>query len=86
LPASLSSSEVEGKLVEINIRRNVTDLAAINSNLISKHAGCWDLDGIRPVVVVVAQSVGEVEDGILGDQRGVLCNVEMSGLDCTLSH
>lgn len=46
--------------MEVNIGRNVADLAAIDSDLISQHARCRDLNGIGPVVIVVAESVGEV--------------------------
>ena len=78
-------SEVEGKLVQVNIRGNVTDLAAIDSDLISKHARCRDLDRIRPVIVVVAEGIGKVQNGIFGYERCILCNIEMSWLNCTLS-
>ena len=78
-------SEIEGKLVEVNIGRNVADLAAIDSDLISQHARCRDLNGIGPVVIVVAESIGEVQNCILGYKRGILCNVEMSWLHSTLS-
>jgi hypothetical protein len=82
-PAS-TSSQVEGKLVEINIRGNVADLAAIDGDLVCEHARSRDLNGVWPIVVVVAQSIGEVEDRVLRDVRGVLSDVEVSGLDCTL--
>ena len=71
--------------MEVNIGWNVADLAAIDSDLISQHARCRDLDGIGPVVIVVAESVGEVQNGILGYKRGILCNIEMSWLHGTLS-
>ena len=54
--------------MKVNIARNVADLAAIDSDLISQHARSWDLDRVGPVVVVVAESVGEVENGILGEE------------------
>jgi hypothetical protein len=79
-------SEIERQLVEIDVRRDVTDFAAVDGDLICKHAGGGDLDGIGPVVIVVAQSVGEVEDGFLGDHRSILGYIEVSGLDCTLGH
>jgi hypothetical protein len=74
---SSRSSKIEGKLVEVNIRWNVADLAAIDGDLIGEHARSGDLDGVWPVVVVVAQSIGEVQDCFLGDERCVLCNVEV---------
>jgi len=60
-----SCSEVEGKLVKVDIRGNVADFTAIDCDLVSQHARCGDLNGIWPVVVVVAESVGEIEDSIL---------------------
>lgn len=71
--------------MEVNIRGNVADLTAINSDLVCKHARSRDLNGVWPIVVIVAQSIGEVEDRVLRDVRGVLSDVEVSGLDCTLS-
>jgi hypothetical protein len=78
-------SEIEGKLVKVNIGRNVADLAAIDSDLISQHARCRDLNGIGPIVIVIAESIGEVQNGILGYKRGIFCDIEMSWLHCTLS-
>lgn len=70
--------------MEINIRGNVADFAAIDGDLVCEHARSRDLNGVWPIVVVVAQSIGEVEDRVLRDKRGVLSDVEVSGLDCTL--
>lgn len=72
--------------MEVNIRWNVTNFATVDSDLISQHARSRNLDGIWPVVVVVAQSISEVQDGILRNERGVLSNIEMSRLDCSLGH
>jgi len=80
----VKGSQIEGKLVKVNTVRNVADLTTIDSDLISQHTRGGDLDGIGPVVVVVAESVGEVENGILGDVRCVLCYVEMGWLNSTL--
>ncbi len=55
--------------MEVNIVGNVTNLATVDSDLVGKHARSRDLDGIRPVVVVVAQSIGEVENGLLRNER-----------------
>lgn len=71
--------------MEIKVRGDVPDLTAVDCNLICEHAWCWDLDGIRPVVVVVAKSVGKVEDCVLGNQGGVLSDIEMGWLNCSLS-
>ena len=65
---------------------DVADLAAIESDLVGKHAWSRDLDGVRPVVVVVAERIGEVEDCVLRDKGSVLSYVEVSGLDCSLGH
>ena len=72
--------------MKFKVRGDVSDVSAIDGDLIGEHARSRDLDGIGPVVVVVAESIGEVEDGLLGDQRGVLSYVEVSGLHCTLGH
>jgi hypothetical protein len=60
-----SSSKIEGKLVQINIRWNVSDLTAINGNFVSQHAWSWDLDRIWPVIVIEAESISKVEDSVL---------------------
>lgn len=65
----LTSSEIERQLVEVNIVRNVADLAAVDGDLIGEHARGGDLNGIRPVVVVVAKRICEIEDGLLGNER-----------------
>ena len=83
---SSGSSKIEGKLVHVNAWRDISDLTSVDGNLVGQHAWCWDLDGIRPVVVVVTKSVGEVEDSILGDQGGVLGDIEMSGLHGSLGN
>lgn len=51
--------------MQINIRWNVADLATIDGDFVSQHARCWDFDRIRPVIVVVAQCIGEIEDCVL---------------------
>ncbi len=71
--------------MEVDIGRNVADLAAIDSDLISQHARCRDFNGIGPVVIVVAESIGKIQNGILGYKRGILCNIEMCWLYGTLS-
>ena len=76
----MGGSEVEGQLVEVDIRWDCTDFGAEASNLIGEHARSWCLDRIIPIVVVVAKSVGEVQDGHLRNLRGVFSHVEMSRL------
>lgn len=77
-------SEEEWKLVQVHVGWDVTNFTSVDGNFICKHAWGGDLDWVSPVIVVVAQGVGEIQDGILGDLRGVRCNVEMSWLDGTL--
>ena len=48
--------------MEVHIAGDRADLGAEASNLICKHAGSWDLDGVVPVVVIVTKRVGEVQD------------------------
>jgi len=77
-------SQVEGELVQVHIRRNCANLRPEASNLVCKHAWGRDLDGIVPVVVVVAQGVREVQDSHLRDVGRVLGHIEVSWLDGTL--
>jgi hypothetical protein len=72
--------------VQVNVRRNISDFTSVDSNLICKHARSRDLDGIRPIVVVVAQRISEVQDSVLRDKGGVLSHIEVSGLNSTLSN
>ena len=58
-------SQVEGELVEVHVARDGSYFGAEARNLIGEHAGGWDLDGIVPIVVVVTEGVGEVEDSHL---------------------
>ena len=51
--------------MEVYIARDGSYFGAEARNLIREHAGGGDLDGIVPVVVVVTEGVGEVEDGHL---------------------
>jgi hypothetical protein len=54
------SSQIEGKLMKVDIGRNVAYLAAVDGYLICKHAWSRDLDGVWPVIVVVAECIGEI--------------------------
>lgn len=51
--------------MQVDVRRNVSDLTSVDRDLVRKHARSWDFDGVSPVVVVVAQSISEVQDGFL---------------------
>jgi hypothetical protein len=57
--------------MEIHVRWDVADLTAVNSNLVCQHARSWDLDRVSPVVVVVAESIGKVENCVFGGLGGV---------------
>lgn len=72
--------------MQVNIARNGANFGAEASNLVSKHAGSRNLNGIVPVVIVVAQSVGEIQNGHLADIARIFGHVEMSRLDRTLCH
>lgn len=72
--------------MQVDVRWNVSNLSSVDGDLVCKHARCGDLDGVWPVVVVVAQGICEVEDRFLGDVRIVLCDIEVSGLHGTLGH
>lgn len=70
--------------MEINVARDRTDFGPESSDLVGEHARSGNLDCIVPVVVVVAQCVGKVQNCHLTDVRGILCNVEMGGFDTSL--
>jgi hypothetical protein len=72
--------------VQVHIRGDSSDLASKPSNLISQHTRSRRLDGIVPIVVVVAQGVGEVQNGHLTNVGRVLSYVEVSRFDTTLGH
>lgn len=72
--------------MQVNVSGNGTDLGAESCNLVSKHAGGRNLDSIVPVVVVVAECIGEVENGRLRDLSGVLSNVEVRRFHGALRH
>ena len=55
--------------MKVDVGRNGAYFRSESGNLVCKHAGSWGLDRVVPVVVVVAQSVGEVQDGHLADVR-----------------
>jgi hypothetical protein len=81
-----ASSQEERQLVEVHIRRNVSDFATIDCDFVCQHARGWDLDRISPVVVVVAESVREVENRVFWNLGGIGSYVEMSRFDCSLGH
>ena len=72
-------------LVEREVGGSVADLGPINSHAISQHARSRHFNAVWPVVIIVAQSISEVEDSVLGYAGGVLGDIEVRGLDSTLS-
>ena len=79
-------SQEERKPMEIHVRWDIADFTSVNGNLVSQHARSRDLDRVSPVVVVIAESIGKVENCVFGDVRGVRGNVEVSWLDGSLSN
>lgn len=82
----LTFSKVEWQLVQVYIAWDGTDFGAEACNLVSEHARRWDLDGIVPIIVIVAERIGKVEDGTLRDMRGILCNIEMCRFHAALGN
>ena len=76
----LAASQVEWELVEVDVAGDRADFTAEASDLVGQHAGCGDLDGVVPIVVVVAQCISEVQDGHLRDLGRVLRHIEVSRL------
>lgn len=72
--------------MQINVGGNGSDFGAEACDLVSEHAWGGNLDGVIPVVVVVAKSVCEVENSHLADLGVIFSHVEMSRLHTTLSH
>jgi hypothetical protein len=72
--------------MKIHIRRNVSNFATVDCNFICQHARSWNLDRISPIVVVVAEGIGEVKNCVFGKLAGVGSYVEMRWLDCSLGH
>ena len=70
--------------MEVDVAGDGSDLGAEAGDLVGKHARRRDLDRVIPVVVVVAEGVGEVEDGHLADLRRVLSHIEVGRLDGAL--
>ncbi len=66
--------------MEVDIVGNITDFVTVNSDLISQHARCGNLDRIIPVVITETQIIGEVKDSLFANRGRVLCNIEMSRL------
>lgn len=72
--------------MEVYVGRYRANFRSESGNLICKHAWSGSLDCIVPVVVVIAQSVGEIQDCHLADVRRVFGDVEVCRLHTALSH
>ena len=72
--------------MQIKVVGDVTDLSPVNCNFVSEHAGGWYLDGVWPVVVVEAESVGEIQNVSFFKAAVVVCHEEVGRLHCSLSH
>ena len=53
--------------MEVDIVGNITDFVTVNSDLISQHARCGNLDRIIPVVITETQIIGEVKDSLFAN-------------------
>ena len=66
--------------MEIHVARDRANFTAEASDLVSQHARSWDLDGVVPIVVIVTERIGEVQDGHLRYLRRILRYIEVSRL------
>ena len=72
--------------MKVDVGRNGAYFRSETGDLVSEHARSRGLNRIVPVVVVVAQSVREVQDCHLADVRRVFGDVEVCRLHTTLCH
>lgn len=72
--------------MKVHVRRYVSNLATVHGDFISEHAWSWNLDTVGPVEVVVAESVGKVQNGILRYLGGVGGHVEVGRFNRSLSN
>jgi hypothetical protein len=72
--------------MKVHVVWDVSNFTSVNSNLIGKHARCWDFDRISPVVVVVAERISEIQNSVLGNLGSVGGDVEVSWFDGSLSN
>ena len=82
----LAVSQVEWELVEIYVARDRANFTAEASDLVSQHTWSGDLDGVVPIVVIVAQRISEVQDSHLRDLGRVLRHIEVSRLHWSLGY
>lgn len=72
--------------MQVHIAGNRAYFRAEAGNLVCKHARCWNLDRVVPIVVVVTKSVGKVQNRHLRDVTRILSDIEMRRLDGTLRY
>ena len=53
--------------MEIYVGRDCTNLRPKSGDLVGKHTRRRSLDSVIPIIVIVAQSVSEVQNGHLAD-------------------
>ena len=82
----LAVSQVEWELVEVYVARDRANFTAEASDLVSQHTWSGDLDGVVPIVVIVTQSISEVQDSHLRDLGRVLRHIEVSRFHWTLGY
>ena len=76
----LARSQVEWELVEVDVAWDRPNFTTEAGDLVGQHAGSRNLDGVVPIVVIVAECVGEVQDRHFGDLGRVLCHIEVGRL------
>lgn len=81
---SYDRSEEEGVLLQFRVSRYISNIGVVDGDSVSKHAWSWNLDRISPVGIVVAESICEIQNSLLGKTGSVLGYVEMSRLGSTL--
>jgi len=79
-------SNEKWKSMKINIGRNIPNLTSIDGNFVCKHARSRNFDGVCPIIVIVTQSICEIDDCIFWNLRGVLSNIKMGWFDCSLCY
>ena len=53
--------------MNVHIGGDVAYLTSVDGDLVCKHAGCWYLDRVRPVVVAEAEGISKVKNRVLGN-------------------
>lgn len=70
--------------MQVDIIRNVTDFTSIYGDLVSQHAWSGYLNGVGPVVIIVAESISKVQNRFLRNVGSVFCNIKVSRFHSTL--